>query len=463
MLQAEQILQNRYQLKQKLGENAARQTWLATDLEAFESQNQVVVKLLCFGGQMQWENVKLFEREAQVLKQLNHPRIPKYRDYFCIDDRFLWFGLVEDYVPGSSFKDLLAQGKKFTEEQVCQIAVKVLNLLVYLHELNPPLLHRDIKPSNLICGEDEQIYLVDFGAVQDKAAKEGATFTVVGTYGYTPMEQFGGRAVPASDLYALGATLIHLLTGSAPADLPQQDLRIQFSDRTSASPNLVAWIEKLTEPAPERRFRSARQALAALEAESYSYQEYAKNSSLPTLSSPKAKIYRPRNTRVKLKKSPFKLDIKIPPLRGIKKLSDIPTAISLIGLTSLLILILLNESSLLIWLLVLGIPLIFRGMEYFFGNTRVSFDHNKFEIKKQLFSLTYIRHNNVTPLIQDVSLEYANGWKSKPAGVTITSGPYLDRFIRYSFGSTLTEAELIWLAQEIRDWLQVQKLAEPRH
>lgn len=352
MLQTEQILQNRYQLKQKLGENAARQTWLATDLEAFDSQNQVVVKLLCCGGQMQWENVKLFEREAQVLKQLNHPRIPKYRDYFCIDDRFLWFGLVEDYVPGFSFKDLLAQGKKFTEKQVCQIAVKVLNLLVYLHELNPPLLHRDIKPSNLICSEDEQIYLVDFGAVQDKAAKEGATFTVVGTYGYTPMEQFGGRAIPASDLYALGATLIHLLTGTAPADLPQQDLRIQFSDRTSGSPNLVAWIEKLTEPAPERRFRSARQALAALEAEStYSYQESAKNSSLPTLSSHKSKIYRPRNTRVKLKKSTFKLEIKIPPLQGIKKLSDIPTAISLIGLTSLLILILLKKSSLLILLL----------------------------------------------------------------------------------------------------------------
>ena len=71
------------------------------------------------------------------------------------------------------------------------------------------MLHRDIKPSNLILGEDEQVYLVDFGAVQDKVAPSCTTFTVVGTYGYTPMEQFGGRAVPASDLYALGATLIH--------------------------------------------------------------------------------------------------------------------------------------------------------------------------------------------------------------------------------------------------------------
>ncbi|HCF29455.1 MAG TPA: serine/threonine protein kinase, partial [Cyanobacteria bacterium UBA11049] len=111
MLEPEQILQNRYQLKQKLGENAARQTWLAVDLEMSDSDAaQVVVKLLCFGGQIQWENLKLFEREAQVLKQLNHPQIPNYRDYFCIDDRFLWFGLVEDYIPGSSFRELLDGG-----------------------------------------------------------------------------------------------------------------------------------------------------------------------------------------------------------------------------------------------------------------------------------------------------------------------------------------------------------------
>lgn len=265
MLQAEDILQNRYQLKQKLGDNVARQTWLATDLEASNlEKSQIVVKLLAFGGQVQWENLKLFEREAQVLKQLNHPQIPKYRDYFCIDDRLLWFGLVEEYLPGSSFKELLTQGKKFTEQQVRKIAVDVLNILVYLHKLSPPVLHRDIKPSNLILGEDEQVYLVDFGAVQDKAAQEGATFTVVGTYGYTPIEQFGGRAVPASDLYALGATLIHLLTGIAPADLPQRDLRIQFSDRVSLSPSLVAWIEKLIEPASEQRFTTASQALDAL-------------------------------------------------------------------------------------------------------------------------------------------------------------------------------------------------------
>ncbi len=107
--------------------------------------------------------------------------------------------------------------------------------------------------------------MVDFGAVQDKAAKEGVTFTVVGTYGYAPMEQFGGKAVPASDLYALGATLIHLLTGIPPGDLPQQNLRMQFAELVNPrSSFMVSWLQKMIEPAPENRFTSAREALTAL-------------------------------------------------------------------------------------------------------------------------------------------------------------------------------------------------------
>ncbi|MEW6497829.1 MAG: serine/threonine-protein kinase, partial [Cyanobacteriota bacterium] len=264
MLQAEQILKQRYQLKRKLGHNPQRQTWLAEDIGVSPAET-VIVKLLAFGGDVQWDDLKLFEREAQILKQLNHPRIPKYRDYFSIDERSLWFGLVQEYIPGVSLKEQLNQGKRFTQEEIYQIAVDILKILEFLHQLNPAVLHRDIKPSNLIWGEDDRIHLVDFGAVQDRAVTEGTTFTVVGTYGYAPMEQFGGRAVPASDLYALGATLIHLLTGCTPADLPQRRLRICFEDKVTLTPRLVNWIKKLTEPAPEERYQSASVALSALE------------------------------------------------------------------------------------------------------------------------------------------------------------------------------------------------------
>jgi serine/threonine protein kinase len=265
MLQVNQILQNRYQLQCQLGNNGVRQTWLANDLQAPDPENAlVVVKLLVFGGTVQWDDLKLFEREAQILQNLNHRRIPKYVDNFCVDDRVLWFGLVQQYIPGISLKEKLAQGHRFTEKQVRKIAVEVLNILKVLHDLNPSVLHRDIKPSNLIWGADNRIYLVDFGAVQNQATREGVTFTIVGTYGYAPMEQYGGKATPASDLYALGATLIHLLTGISPAELPQSNLQIQFVERVNISSSFAGWLEKVTAPAPEQRFANARQALEAL-------------------------------------------------------------------------------------------------------------------------------------------------------------------------------------------------------
>src|SRR5919199_3817668 len=320
MLQAEQILQKRYQLQQQLGQNAGRQTWLAVNLDESPAQS-VIVKLLAFNPQMHWDELKLFEREAQVLKHLNHPRIPQYRDYFAVDretgDGLPWFGLVQEYIPGNSLQELLNQGQRFTQQQAQQIATNVLEILIYLHELSPPVLHRDIKPSNLILGKDGQVYLVDFGAVQDRATVEGVTFTVVGTSGYAPPEQLWGRAVAASDLYALGATLIHLLTGTPPADLPQDDLRIQFSDKVTLSPSFVSWIEKLTEPSLKRRFSTAKQALTALTSSATVdlRLENPTSSRLPT-PTPSGRMSPPYGTRVQLNKSPERLQIAIPARRA---------------------------------------------------------------------------------------------------------------------------------------------------
>ncbi|MDX2099026.1 MAG: serine/threonine-protein kinase [Leptolyngbyaceae cyanobacterium bins.59] len=263
MLTPGHVLHDRYHLQKKLGHNAGRQTWLAEDTQVSPSE-LVIVKLLTFGGDVQWENLKLFEREAQTLKELTHPRIPCYRDYFSIDDHSLWFGMVQNYIPGRSLKELLAQGEGFSEEVAQQIAIDVLEILIYLHARLVPVLHRDIKPSNLIAGEDGQIYLVDFGAVQSQGVAEGATITIVGTYGYAPVEQFGGRTVPASDLYALGTTLLHLLTGIPPSELPQRDLRISIPESLNLSLSFASWLNKITEPSLERRFTSAAEALEAL-------------------------------------------------------------------------------------------------------------------------------------------------------------------------------------------------------
>ena len=440
MLQLGQVLQERYQLKQQLGQNAGRQTWLAEDL-AQQSTELVIVKLLAFGDQVQWDNLKLFEREANVLKQLNHPQIPKYRDYFSIDDRLLWFGLVQDYIPGASLKEVLALGRRFPEKEVRKIAADVLQVLIYLHELSPAVLHRDIKPSNLIMGQDGKIYLVDFGAVQDRAAAEGATFTVVGTYGYAPMEQFGGRAVPASDLYALGATLIHLLTGTPPADLPQRAMRIQFSDRVSLSPPFVRWIEALTEPDVEQRYSTARQALDALKNRRTSH------SALVT--------QKPYGSRIQFKRSTNQLEIKIPG-RGIQA-SDSFLIIWLLvwyGGTIPIGLLTWQPMILLFWIAGL-IPLVSVLLPAF-GAINIRFNRNFFVMEWKLLGLRYRLRQGKTSGIHKVRENYesvrVNG--RSLTTVTIQAGAQ-----EYKFGAIappLAEVERDWLIQEIKDWLRLK-------
>ena len=132
------------------------------------------------------------------------------------------------------------------------------------------MIHRDIKPSNILLKNRSgnsvgEVYLVDFGAVQTLATQQGKTVTVVGTYGYMPPEQFGGRAVPASDLYSLGATLIALITKQHPADLPQKDLQLEFEQFTQLSPAFTNWLKWMTHPSLERRPASVQIAKEVLE------------------------------------------------------------------------------------------------------------------------------------------------------------------------------------------------------
>lgn len=443
MLEIGQLLHDRYKLKQKLGQNAGRQTWLAEDT-SLEPNEFVIVKLLAFADQIHWDNFKLFEREAQILRELDHPQIPKYRDYFSVDDRLLWFGLVQDHIPGHSLRELLAQGKRFTESQIRQIAINLLYILSYLHELNPPVLHRDIKPSNLIWGDDQYIYLVDFGAVQDRVVVPGATFTVVGTYGYTPMEQFGGRAVPASDLYALGATLIHLLTGTPPADLPQVDLRIQFADRVSISSPFVRWIEKLTEPDVTRRFATAREALEALQFEA-----------MLTVSTP-AEIepdpwsaIAPEQTNfsgIELSKTEDELLIQIPALREsyvfflLILMGSIGTFLSLGFLPGFLLILVPAFTPLLVshW--------------YLISPTYVEFNQGQFAAYKKLSQWTLPVFRGKTEEIEDIFhtvKTFQSGRDSHEKRVIVIQTKNQEHY----FGENLSRDECTWLTKEIKHWL----------
>jgi len=251
----------RYQIQSLLGKQSGRRTFLATDCQ---TQQPVVVKLVLFSPDFDWQDLKLFEREAETLQSLDHPAIPKYLDSFEVEmDWGRGFALVQTYIEARSLQEWVSAGRTFSENDLRAIAQSLLKILNYLHHRNPPVIHRDIKPSNILFEpETNKLYLVDFGSV--KTAQSSGTMTIVGTYGYMPPEQFGGRAQPSSDLYSLGTTLIYLATGKHPADLTSDNLQIAFEAYSNLSPHLTCWIKQLTDLDLSKRTASATQALQQL-------------------------------------------------------------------------------------------------------------------------------------------------------------------------------------------------------
>ncbi len=252
------IVQDHYQLERLLSRRGPLSTWLAQDLNG----GQVVVKLLRLRALDTWKQLERFEREVTVLKQLHAEGLPRCLDRFYSSDR-LTLGLVTEYVPAQTLEAHLNSGWKPDIHQTLALAEQLLEILAYLHNHHPPVIHRDLKPSNILLDDLQRPYLIDFGSVQQLLEPDGAS-TVVGTYGYMPPEQFAGQCRPASDLYALGATLIHVLSGTSPAEMVYSGLKLRFEPYLSGPVALRDWLAKLTAPV-EERYSSARAALRGLE------------------------------------------------------------------------------------------------------------------------------------------------------------------------------------------------------
>ena len=240
----------RYRLGPSLGRGGQGNTYEAVDVAL---GRPVAVKLVTLRGS-EWKRFELFERECEVLKQLDHPGIPRYLDTFA-DESAGHYALVMEKVEGRSLQQLLDDGRLLSEARIWSVIDQALGIIAYLHGLHPPVIHRDIKPANLMLGTDDKLSLVDFGGVRVALRPEGGS-TVVGTFGYMAPEQLHGEATPATDIFSLGATIAALLTGRDADKLPRKGLKIDLDQLLTAGP-LRDVLTLMLEPEPAQRPSSA--------------------------------------------------------------------------------------------------------------------------------------------------------------------------------------------------------------
>ncbi len=213
--------------------------------------------------QMRQMIVRNFEREASILATLSHPAIPQVYDYFTEGSRCY---LVEEYVTGKDLEARLAEADGFfAENQVIDWAVQLCEVLSYLHNHKPrPIIFRDLKPSNIMLDDHDRIRLVDFGIA--KLFQSGEKGTMIGTEGYSPPEQYRGIAEPRGDIYALGATIHHLLSKQDPRLEPPFSFHERPIHRTNptVSRELIEVIDKSLEYDVNKRWGSAEEFKRAL-------------------------------------------------------------------------------------------------------------------------------------------------------------------------------------------------------
>jgi len=262
-LAAGKVLTNRYEIVRRIGGGGMGAVYLAKDRNLGDAPRAVKEMIESHLDDTQHEKaIADFKRESLLLTALEHPSIPTVYDYFY-DENSERFYLVMKFIPGSDLSSRLRKtpGGRVDEPTVTEWGIQTADVLEYLHTRRQPIIYRDLKPANLMLdSNNNRIMLIDFGIARwvNKAEKG---VTAVGTMGYAPPELFSGRADPRVDIYSLGATMFHLLTGSDPQDNPLLIFDFAKNPRPrQINPGLSSEMERIlmraVEYKPEHRFQS---------------------------------------------------------------------------------------------------------------------------------------------------------------------------------------------------------------
>ena len=261
MLEIGSTLEGKYKILNKIGQGGMSVVYLAMNERA---NKQWAIKEVRRDGIHNYEVVRQgLIVETDMLKKLSHPYLPSIVDVIDEDDSFL---IVMDYIEGNTLAKALAEYGAQPQEEVIEWAKQLCEVLGYLHSCNPPVIYRDVKPSYIMLKPSGYISLIDFGTAREYKERSVEDTTCLGTRGYAAPEQFGGmgQTDARTDIYSLGATLYHLVTGQNPC-APPYEIRPIREWNPRLSQGLEKIILKCTSPNPEDRFQSCAELLYALE------------------------------------------------------------------------------------------------------------------------------------------------------------------------------------------------------
>lgn len=257
------VLNVRYEIVRRIGGGGMGAVYLAKDRNLGDAPRAVKEMIESHLDDAQHEKaIADFKRESLLLTALEHPSIPTVYDYFYDEDSERFY-LVMKFIPGSDLSSRLRKtpGGRIDEPTVTEWGIQTADVLEYLHTRRQPIIYRDLKPANLMLdSNNNRIMLIDFGIAR-WVNKQEKGVTAVGTMGYAPPELFSGQADPRVDIYSLGATMFHLLTGSDPQDNPLLIFDFAKNPRPrQINPALSSEMERIlmraVEYKPEHRFQS---------------------------------------------------------------------------------------------------------------------------------------------------------------------------------------------------------------
>lgn len=272
MLEIGSIVDGKYKILNKIGQGGMSVVYLAVNERA---NKPWAIKEVRKDGTADFEVIKQSQIvETNLLKKLNHPNLPSIIDVIDQKDSFL---IVMDYIEGNPLSDALDERKSLPCEDVIEWAKQLCDVLEYLHTRKPPIIYRDMKPSNIMLKSDGSVMLIDFGIAREFKEKNVADTTCLGTQGYAAPEQFGGQGQTdaRTDIYCLGATIYHLVTGHNPSEPPYEMYPIRYWN-PSFSSGLEKIILKCTQKNPDDRYQSCAEVLYALEHYEEEEEDYKK-------------------------------------------------------------------------------------------------------------------------------------------------------------------------------------------